>query len=230
MLGTPKRGPGDGTPAGPWPVQLRYETGLTGEEYVRAEAWRDARLERCPNHPHGGCSVACHGTYARKTPRGAKIARWYCRESHTTISLLPDCLAARLPGTLAALEDVVVAAEEASSLEEAANEARSPEDDDAIELPGALRWLRRRLDLVYDTLARVIGLIPDRLAGCAATMSAVRLRLKSDSALMELRGLVAGQLQTLPAPLGFQPHGIGVRSRKPQFQQRAGPDPPPESS
>ena len=61
-------------------------------------------------------------------------------------------------------------------------------------------------------------------------MSAVRLRLKSDSALMELRGLVAGQLQTLPAPLGFQPHGIGVRSRKPQFQQRAGPDPPPESS
>ena len=101
---------------------------------------------------------------------------------------------------------------------------------DAIELPGALRWLRRRLDLVYDTLARVIGLIPDRLAGCAATMSAVRLRLKSDSALMELRGLVAGQLQTLPAPLGFQPHGIGVRSRKSQFQQRAGPDPPPESS
>ena len=79
MLGTQKRGPGDGTPAGPWPVQLRYETGLTGEEYVRAEAWRDARLERCPNHPHGGCSVACHGTYARKTPRGAKIARWYCR-------------------------------------------------------------------------------------------------------------------------------------------------------
>ena len=177
-------------------MQLRYETGLTGEEYVRAEAWRDARLERCPNHPHGGCSVACHGTYARKTPRGAKIARWYCRESHTTISLLPDCLAARLPGTLAALEDVVVAAEEASSLEEAANEARCPEDDDAIELPGALRWLRRRLDLVYDTLARVIGLIPDRLAGCAATMSAVRLRLKSDSALMELRGLVAGQART----------------------------------
>ena len=26
-------------------MQLRYETGLTGEEYVRAEAWRDARLD-----------------------------------------------------------------------------------------------------------------------------------------------------------------------------------------
>ena len=174
--------------------------------------------------------MAHHGTYERKTPEGAKIARWYCRESHTTISLLPDCLAARLPGTLDALEDVVVAAEEAGSLEEAADEARCPEDDDAIELPGALRWLRRRLDLVYDALARVIGLIPEKLAGCAATMSAVRERLKSDSALMELRGLVAGQLQTLPAPLGFQPHGIGVMSRKSAFQQRAGPDPPPESS
>ena len=97
--------------------------------------------------------MASHGTYARKTPRGAKVPRWYCRESHTTIGLLADCLAARLPGTLDALEAVVVAAEEAGSLEAAANEVRCPEDDDAIELPGALRWLRRRLDLVYDVLS-----------------------------------------------------------------------------
>ena len=61
-------------------------------------------------------------------------------------------------------------------------------------------------------------------------MVAVRKRLKSDSALMELRGLVAGQLRTLPAPLGFHPHGIDVGNRKSQFQQRAGPDPPPVSS
>ena len=65
-------------------LQLRYETGLTGEEYVRTEAWREARLARCPNHPHGGCSVCRHGTYERKTPPGAKVPRWYCRESHTT--------------------------------------------------------------------------------------------------------------------------------------------------
>ena len=171
--------------------------------------------------------MASHGTYARKTPRGAKIARWYCRESHTTISLLPDCLAARLPGTLDVLEAVVVVAEEASSQEKAANEVRCPSDNDAIELPGALRWLRRRVDLVHDVLARVIGLIPDKLAGCAATMGAVRDKLKSNSALMALRGLVAGQLQTLPAPLGFQPHGIGARSRKPGLQHSMGPDPPP---
>ena len=44
--------------------------GTPARGYVRAEAWRDATLERGPNHPHGGCSLARHGTYARKTPRG----------------------------------------------------------------------------------------------------------------------------------------------------------------
>ena len=66
-------------------MQLRYASGHTGEGYVRARAWRDASLERCPNHPHRGCSLARHGTYTRKTPRGTHIARWYCPESHTTL-------------------------------------------------------------------------------------------------------------------------------------------------
>ena len=171
--------------------------------------------------------MASHGTYGRKTPPGAKIPRWYCRESHTTISLLPDCLAARLPGTLDDLEAVVVAAEGAQNLEAAANELRGPADDDAVELPGAMRWVRRRVRLVHNVLVRVIGLIPDRLGGCAATMGAVRERLGSDSALMKLRDLVAAQLRMLPAPLGFQPHGIGVPGRTPAFQQSMGPDPPP---
>ena len=166
--------------------------------------------------------MASHGTYGRKTPPGAKVPRWYCPESHTTISLLADCLAARLPGTLDDLEAVVVAAEGARSLEVAANEVRP----DAVELPGALRWLRRRVRLVHDILVRVIGLIPDRLAGCAATMVAVRERLGSDSALMALRDLVSAQLRTLPAPLGFQAHGIGVVGRKAVFQHSMGPDPP----
>ncbi|WP_419906555.1 hypothetical protein [Hoeflea sp.] len=219
--------PAVSNPRGPLPMQLRYPTGLTGERYVTDQAWHNARLDRCPNHPHGGCSFARHGTYERKTPAGVRVSRWYCPQSHTTFSLLPDFLAARFPGTLNALEAVVVVAQEAVSQEAAANEVRCPSHDDAIALPGALRWLRRRVDLVHNVLAPVIGLIPDKLAGCAATMSAVRAHLKSDSALMALRGLVAGQLRTLPAPLGFQPHGIDVRSRKPQFQQRAGPDPPP---
>lgn len=207
-------------------MQLRYATGLAGEDYVRAEAWHDARLDRCPNHPHGGCSLARHGTYARKSPRGAKVARWYCPESHTTFSLLPDCLAARLPGTLDALEAVVVAAEEAGSLEAAANAVRRPEDDDAVELPGALRWVRRRVRLVHDIVSRIIGLIPDRLAGCAATMVAVRERLGGSGALMKLRALVSPQLRTLPAPLGFQAAGSGVTDRRRAFQHAMGPDPP----
>ena len=57
----------------------------------------------CPNHPRGECLLARHGTYARKRPAGMQIARWYCGESHTTFSLLPDCLAARLPRTLTEL-------------------------------------------------------------------------------------------------------------------------------
>ena len=207
-------------------MQLRYETGLTGEQYVTAQAWREAILERCPKHPHGGCSLARHGTYERKTPQGVRVARWYCPESHTTFSLLPDCLAARLPGTLDRLEAVVVAAEGARSLEAAANEARC----DAIELPGAMRWVRRRVLLVHNALARVIGLIPDRLASCAAIMGAVRERLGTKRALIELRGLVAEQLQMLPTPLGFQPHGIGVTGCNPAFQHRMGPDPPPVSA
>ena len=77
-----------------------------------------------------------------------------------------------------------------------------------MELPGALRWVRRRVRLVHNVLVRVIGLIPDRLAGCAATMVAVRERLASDRALMGLRALASGQLRTLPSPLGFQPHGF----------------------
>ena len=137
-------------------MQLRYASGHTGEGYVRAQAWRDATLERCPNHPHGRCSLARHGTYARKTPRGTRIARWYCPQSHTTFSLLPDCLAARLPGTVDALEAVVVAAEQAPSQIAAANALRP----DAVGLPGAMRWVRRRVRLVHHVLTIVIGLLP----------------------------------------------------------------------
>ena len=204
-------------------VQLRYETGLTGEEYVKTEAWRDARLERCPNHPHGGCSVASHGTYSRKTPPGAKVPRWYCRESHTTISLLADCLAARLPGTLDEVEAVVVAAEEAQSLEAAANELRR----DTVELPGAMRWVARRVRLVRHVLTLVIGLLPEHLARCVAEVGAVRTRLGTDSALRTLRTLVDPQLPVLPAPLGFQPHRHGATNRNRAHQHNMGPDPPP---
>ena len=82
------------------PVQLRFDTGLAGAEYVTRELWRRAILPRCPLHPRGGCGLARHGSYARKRPAGTRIARWYCPQGHRTFSLLPDHLAARFPGTL----------------------------------------------------------------------------------------------------------------------------------
>ena len=77
-----------------------------------------ARITRTANADGRAATVglARHGTYARKTPRGTQIARWYCPESHTTFSLLPDCLAARLPGELDTLEAVVAHAERAASV------------------------------------------------------------------------------------------------------------------
>ena len=204
-------------------MQLRYETGLTGEQYVSAEAWRAASLDRCPNHPHGGCSFARHGTYARKTPRGAQVARWYCRESHTTFSRLPDCLAARLPGELDTLEAVVAHAEQAPSLSAAADALRR----DAVELPGAMRWVARRVRLVHHVLSLVIGLLPEYLARCVAEMGAVRTRLETETALRTLRTLTDAQLRALPAPLGFQPHRLGTTNRNRARQHQRGTDPPP---
>ena len=108
-------------------MQLRYATGLTSEDCISQEAWREATLERCLLHPQGGCSFRRHGTYERKRPAGARVARWYCPQGHTSFSLLPDCLAARLPDPLIELEAVVAIAEQAPSLEAAANTAR-PDD------------------------------------------------------------------------------------------------------
>jgi len=201
-------------------MQLRYQTGLTGEQYVSAEAWRAATLAPCPNHPDGGCSFARHGTYERRTPAGTLIARWYCRESHQTFSLLPDCLAARLPGTLARLEEVVAHAEQASSLMKAADHLRGYD----VQLPGAMRWVRRRVILVQHVLRLVIGLLP-QLAGCRAEITACRARLGTDAVLVGLRSLTDWWLATLAAPLGFRPHGI--TGGNPNFGGQHHPGPAP---
>ena len=199
---------GETDPAGPRPVQLRYQTGLTGEAYVRTQAWRDATLERCPNHLNGGCSLARHGTYARKTPRGTKIARWYCPESHTTFSLLPECLAARLPGELDELERVVAHAEQAASLSAAADALRR----DAVELPGAMRWVERRVRLVHHVLGIVIGLLPEQLARCIAEMGAVRT---------VSRDRVRPGMPPRPPRLPQAPRQSRLRCRTPSASRRA---------
>ena len=208
--------------AGLIPVQLRFDTGLTGAEYVTRKAWRDARLLRCPLHPCGGCRFTRQGTYERKRPAGTLIARWYCPKGHRTFSLLPDHLAARFPGTLSEIEHVVATVEQASSLEKAADALRN----DPVNLTSAVRWVRRRVAPVQGLLTVLVGLLPQLLLGCAPTMSALRERLSCDQGLMLLRELAQIHLQALACPLGFHHPPYAGGERHGCFQQHMGPDPP----
>ncbi len=203
-------------------MQLRFASNLTGEEYVSQQAWRNASLTRCPLHPKGGCGFARHGTYERLSPPGTRIARWYCPQGHRTFSLLPDCLAARLPGTLAEVEAVVGAVEQAESVEGACSQLRLD-----IELPGVLRWVRRRVRAVYAALNTLKGLMPERFAGCEPKLSAFAERLGLDVVLQALRQIAAPYLASLPAPLGFSPLRPRAGELDRAHQQAVGPDPPP---
>ncbi len=202
-------------------MQLRFATSVTGEEYVSQELWLDASLPRCPLHPKGGCGFARHGTYERRSPPGTLIARWYCPQGHRTFSLLPDCLAARLPGTLAEVEAVVAAVEQAKSLEAACANLRL-----AIGLPGVLRWVRRRVQAIHALLNTLKGLMPERFAGCEPRLDAFAERLGVDGVLPALRQIAAPYLAVLPPPLGFGPRRARGGEPDRADQQGAGPDPP----
>jgi len=204
-------------------MQLRFKIDLTGEQYVTQSAWREASLSCCPLHPQGGCGFARHGTYGRSSsPPGAFVARWYCPLGHCTFSLLPDCLAARLPGTLAEIEQVVEVVEQAPSLEAAADELRTD-----IELPGALRWIHRRLKAVHRSLHLLKGMLPETFAAWPATVTAFREGLVIDGPLLpRLREIAEPYLLLLPPPLGFRPPPPRGGESLSGFQQRRGADPP----
>jgi hypothetical protein len=159
-------------------VQLRYACEHTGVEYVRQRAWLNSSLPRCPLHPQGGCGFARHGTYARVSPPGTLVARWYCPTGRRKFSLLPDCLAARLTGILAEVEAAVPAAEQAPSREAACGELHLD-----IELPGALRWVGRRVQAVQAALHLLRGLLPERFGGCAPRLASFGERLGRDEVL-----------------------------------------------
>jgi hypothetical protein len=205
------------------PVQLRFETGLTGAEYVTREGWREARLSRCPLHARGGCGFSHHGTYERKSPAGTLIARWYCPQGHCTFSLLPDHLAARFPGTLSEIERVVATVEQAKSVEAAADALRS----DPVTLPSAVRWVRRRVGPVRALLTIVVGLLPQLLLGCSPTIAALRTRLACPQVLVTVRERANAHLQALARPLGFHHRRVAGGEPRSGSQQHMGPDPPP---
>src|SRR5208337_2781948 len=143
-------------------MQIPLRTFSSVDAYIGNREWRDARLSGCPLHPSGGCSFARHGSYARVTPSGLRIARWYCPEGRRTFSLLPDFLAARMPGLLTSIEDSITAASAAKSFEAAAGALRGPD----ISLPGAIRWLRRRVRAVRSVLDAVARVVLEMPADC----------------------------------------------------------------
>lgn len=201
-------------------MQLRQETSLTSEQYVTQKAWRQASLDRCPSHPRGGCGFARHGTYPRVAPPGLRVPRWYCPAAHATFSLLPDCLSSRLSGSLDEAERAV-AASESMGVEAAAQALRIEE----IELPGALRWLRRRRRGVRAAVLALVTAMPGRL-GTVAEVRAVRAVLGTDRALVTLRAIGADHLHVLPPPLGFRAPCAGRTGGEPPLQHQTGPDPP----
>ena len=173
-------------------------------------------------HPHGQCSFACHGTYERVNPPGTRIPRWYCPEGHCTFSLLADCFAARLTGTSEEVEAVVDHVEALPTLEAAADRRRLD-----IELPGAIRWTRRRVKSVHASLQLLLGLLVEIFVGCQPSLRAFCQWLEVDFALPVLREMAALYLGLLPPPLGFKPPAIpGGEPAKP-LQHQQGPDPPP---
>lgn len=212
--------------AGQWPVQLRHRTALTSEDYVRQQAWRQASLDCCPLHPRGGCGFERHGTYARVEPAGMQVARWYCPMGKTTFSLLPDCLASRLSGSLDAVEEVVASVEakmaQGASLEAAAGALRP----DLMDLRSAVRWLRRRLVPVRMVLLALVTLLPGRL-GNEPALRAVREALGTEQALVRLREIGRKHLASLAPPVGFGPRQRSRWRRRRRGQHETGPDPPP---
>jgi hypothetical protein len=190
-------------------VQLLWKSQLSDEEYVSRRAWEGVVLGECPFHPVGGCGLRRLGSYERVAPPGIRVARWWCPTQRASVSLLPDFLAARLSGTLAAVEAVVVAVEVAGSLAGAVDVVHPAEAEDAIGQEGALRSIRRRVRAVYRALLAAATLLPHRFACVTPTIAGFRDVLGVSSVLGAVRHLVERHLGSLPTPLGFRARVTG---------------------
>ena len=148
------------------------------------------------------------------------MARWYCPDARVSFSLLPDCLSSRLCGSLDEAERVV-AMSEAMGVESAAQAVRVEE----VELPGAVRWLRRRRRGVRAALLALVTAMPGRL-GTVAELRALRSVLGTDRVLVALRGIGANHLHALPHPVGFRRACARRAQGEAPLQHETGPDPP----
>lgn len=178
-------------------MQIRYSVNVSASEYNKQKLCEKATLHRCPIHPEGGCGIRSHGTYIRKWPIELKISCWYCRMGHTLISLLPDFLPSRLSGTLKKVEEVVLEVQKYPSLEKASEKIRPD-----IELPGALRWICRRINYVKDILTRGAGILPQF---GFENLKQLQKIFKIDLVLPHLREILETHLHKLPHIIGLIP-------------------------
>jgi len=82
-----------------------------------------------------------------------------CDLDRTTISLLPDFYASRVPGFLDDIERAAATVEAGGGTERTANTLRPADAADAITLGAAVAWVRRRVAWVRALLAIVGGAI-----------------------------------------------------------------------
>jgi hypothetical protein len=137
--------------------------------------------------------------------------------------MLPDCLCARLPGSLEEAERVVADFEAGGGVEATADKLRPD-----VELPGRLRWVRRRLGAVYAGLLAVRTLLAGEFSACEVSLSGFRDLLGVTLVLPALRAKGAAHLHALPPPIGFGPRRW-VRLQLVRRQQHSvGPRAPPE--
>lgn len=188
-------------------VQMIEAFASADERYVSDCVWERVVLRGCPFHPNGGCGVERLGSYPRVHPAGARIARFWCRLAGASISVLPAFLASRFRSTLDEIEAVVVAVESGATVEQTADNARPAEDEHAVTLPSAVRWVRRRLHAVRAALLALLTLMPDTFEGCTPTLHAMGQRLGARRVLVTLRSVASAHLGAIGPPLGLRARG-----------------------
>jgi hypothetical protein len=186
-------------------VQVLGKEFAAADRYVTDRAWQKAILCECPFHPEGGCGLRKLGTYARVEPAGTRVARFWCPRARQSISVLPAFLAARMSGTLDAIESVVATVEQVGSAAAAVERVHPPDQKRAITHACALRSIRRRVRAVSAALVALVTLLPERLCGVAPTLCALRLALGTERVLLTVRELLAPQLHAMPTPVGLRP-------------------------
>jgi hypothetical protein len=136
-----------------------------------------------------------------------RIARFYCRPCHLTVSLLPHFLAAGYSDTLAVHEEVVRAIAVHETFDAAAVALRPD-----IEIQGARRWLRRRqhrYGLMLTLMSTALGVAP----------ASVAVFSQRDSCPQQL-------IHQLPTPVGLAHRPLTHWRPSSPRQQPMGPDPP----